>query len=267
MSAREVVLYYSHVGGPSVRREVARLRSELGDEYDVIVIGYCRQPHALAGLGLVPTRAYSAADLSALPYREKLRRFTGESYLGYADLVPLRFFQEQPDCRWYWLIENDLRFCGNWAELFRELSASDADLLGTTVQSYADNPGWAFWDSLRTGGAEVPPERRVKSFVPLGRFSRRLFEACDARYRCGWSGHSEVLWATIASEAGFRIEDIGGSGRFTPPARRGRFYYNNANDWSMFPGTCVYRPCFAERDLERFPGWLWHPVKSYEAET
>jgi hypothetical protein len=268
MTARNVVLYYSHVASPSVRREVGALRAQLDARYDIVVAGYCQSPDALRGIDAVPTRAYSAGDLRALPYPGKIAQFKPDDYIGNVDLAPMRFYRERPDYDRYWIIENDVRFGGDWSSLFEELAASEADLLCTTVQTHADNPGWAHWHTLRTAGEEIPLARRWKGFIPFGRVSRRLLEACDARYREGWSGHSEVLWPTIASESGLRVEDIGGDGRFTPEARRGRYYYNTPNDWSLFPGTFVYRPCFADRDLSgprcRFPGWLWHPVKAPE---
>lgn len=265
MNARQVVVYYSHVDSPAVRREITTLRAQLDERYAIVVAGYCASPDALRGLDFVPTFAYSPGAMTALPYPGKLAPFTPENYSGCVDLVPLRFFRDHPHYEHYWIIENDVRFCGDWSSLFAELGASDADLLCTTIQTYAENPDWAHWNTLRAGADEIPLERRVKGFIPFGRVSRRLFEACDARYRAGWSGHSEVLWPTIATQAGMRVEDIGGHGSFTPSARRGRYYYNAAHDWSLFPGTFVYRPCFTEQDIagpsQRFPGWLWHPVK------
>jgi hypothetical protein len=266
MTARDVVLYYSHLGWPSVRREVAGLRAQLDERYDIVVAGYCKSPDALRGIDAVPTRAYSPADLRALPYPGKISRFNPDSLLGNCDLVPMRFFRERPDYDRYWIIEYDVRFTGSWASLFDDLASSDADLLCTTAQSHADNSAWAHWSTLLTGGEEIAIEQRIKGYMPFARLSRRLLERCDARYRAGWSGHPEVLWPTIAAASGLRVEDIGGNGPFTPAARRGRYYYNNPHHWSLFPGTFVFRPCFADHeDLSgprtRFAGWLWHPVK------
>lgn len=265
MAAPDVVLYYSHVDSPAVRREVATLRSQLDVRYDIIVVGYCRSPDALDGINGVPTRAYVESELRALPYPGKLALFKPNDQRGNCDLVPMRFFQDQPDYERYWIIENDVRFGGDWSTLFAELAASDADLLATTTQTHSDNPDWSLWHTLATGGEEIPLEHRVKGFIPFGRVSRRLFQACDARYREGWRGHTEVLWPTIAIKAGLRVEDIGGNGPFTPSERRGRHYYNTPHHWSLFPGTFVFRPAFSDRYLagpkSQFPGWLWHPVR------
>jgi hypothetical protein len=133
-------------------------------------------------------------------------QFNPPNYIGNADLVPMRFFFERPDYDYYWIIEYDVRFSGAWPDLFADLSASDADLLCTTMQTWTENP-----------------------------------------------------------VAGLRMEDIGGDRSFTPAARRGRYYRNTPSEWSQFPGTFVYRPCFADRNLFgpqcQFTGTLWHPVK------
>jgi hypothetical protein len=262
---REVILYYSHFCSPAVLREIVRLRNELDGRYDIVAAGYCQAAGALSGIDCVPVLEYSADDLTALPYPGKAAQFDPLNFIGNADLVPMKFFLDRPDYDHYWIVEYDVRFSGAWPELFADLSSSGADLLCTTMQTWAENPNWAHWGTLNAGGEDVPLERRVKGFMPFCRLSHTLLAACDARYRRGWSGHSEVIWPTIASLAGLLLEDIGGNGSFTPAARRGRYYQNTPSEWSQFPGTFVYRPSFADRNLFgpqcHFAGTLWHPVK------
>jgi hypothetical protein len=262
---REAILYYTHLCSPAVRREVARLRNELDGRYDIFAAGYCRAAGALDGLDCVPALEYSADDMLALPYPGKTGQFDPANFVGNADLVPMKFFLDRPGYDYYWIIEYDVRFSGAWPELFENLSSSGADLLCTTMQTWAENPKWAHWETLKTGGEDVPLERRVKGFLPFCRLSSALLAACDARYRKGWSGHSEVIWPTVASLEGLSLEDVGGDGSFTPAERRGRYYRNTPSEWSQFPGTFVFRPSFADRNLFgpecHFTGTLWHPVK------
>ena len=262
---REAILYLSHFCSPAVLREVARLRAELDRHYEIFVAGYCRTPGALAGIDTVPTLEYSTDDLMSLPYPAKMSRFDPDNFFGNADLPPMKCFLERADYDYYWLIEYDVRFSGAWPQLFGDLSSSSADLLCTTMQTWTENPNWAHRDTLVSAGEEVPLERRIKGFMPFSRASRALLKECDARYRRGWGGHHEVLWPTIGNLAGLRLEDIGGNGSFTPAGRRGRYYHNTASEWSQFPGTFVFRPSFADRNLFgpecHFKGTLWHPVK------
>ena len=262
---REAILYLSHFCSPPVLREVARLRAELDRHYEIFVAGYCRSPGAFAGIDTVPALEYSADEIMSLPYPAKVSRFDPDNFFGNADLPLMRFLLERPDYDYYWLIEYDVRFSGAWPQLFTDLSSSSADLLCATMQTWTENSNWAHWDTLVSAGEEVPPERRVKGFMPFLRASRALRKECDARYRRGWGGHHEVLWPTIASLAGFGLEDIGGNGHFTPAARRGRYYHKTASERSQFPGTFVFRSSFADHNLFgpecHFKGTLWHPVK------
>lgn len=270
-TGRDAVLYYSHFCSRVVEREIAKLRTELDDRYDLFVVGHCQSPDALRGIRQVPAVAYTADDLATLPYPVRLSRFNPRDVVGYGDLAPMRFFLDRPDYEHYWIVEYDVRFGGNWAELFADLASSRADLLCTTIQTFAENAGWAHWQTLQTGDDDVPTHRRVKGFMPFCRLSRALLEACDARYRQGWSGHAEALWPTVAMQEGLKVEDIGGRGSFTPAERRGRYYYNTPCDWSLSPGTFVYRPSFVGLDSSgwhgRFPGLLWHPVKEHGVST
>ena len=104
----------------------------------------------------------------------------------------MKFFLDRPEYNYYWIIEYDVRFSGLWPALFADLSSSGADLLCTTMQTWAEHPNWAHWSTLNSGAEAVPLERRVKGFMPFCRLSHVLLAACDARYRKG-SGHPEVI--------------------------------------------------------------------------
>jgi hypothetical protein len=186
---------------------------------------------------------------------------------GQHDLPILRFFLDHPDFDRYWLIEEDVRCSGPWRDIFGELAKSNADLLMTVVQRYAENPEWNWWRTLVTGSEQLPARQMMKGFTPFCRLSAQFCQAIDERYRREWGGHYEVSWATIACRAGLSIEDIGGAGSYTPRKRRGRFYSSSNKNWGLFPGTFVYRPCFRESGESEFgkdifPNtMLWHPVK------
>jgi hypothetical protein len=264
--SRDAILYNAHFDSPAVRREVARLHDEVGKDYDIFVVGFCQTPDALSGIKEVPARPYCLSDLLALPYRTKLASFNPLDTTGNNDLSLLRFCLDHPDYERYWVIEYDVRLSGHWFDLFADLAASPADLLGTTVMRYAEHPSWAHWGDLITAAETIPRKRLIKGFLPFCRLSRAAVEAIDRRYRAGWGGHQEVVWPTIIGREGMKLEDVGGYGRFTPARRRGRYYESSPTHWSQFPGTFAFRPIYS--DANRFgPGdaygnnTLWHPVK------
>jgi hypothetical protein len=71
----DAVLYYTHFCSPVVLREIDRLRRELDERYDVFAVGYSQSKAALSSITQVAAFAYTACDLSALPYSYKLGAF------------------------------------------------------------------------------------------------------------------------------------------------------------------------------------------------
>ena len=264
MSAREAVLYRTHIFNPVIRREVVRLRAEVAD-CDHFLVGYLKQNAAVpAGLGK-SLRMYRRADLVDLPYPNKTIFVDWARTVGDNDLPVLAFYQEQPDYEFYWIVEYDVRYTGNWGALFNELRTSDADYLGTTIQDHDENPRWAFWPTLVN--APTGALQRVRCFNPFCRVSNRALSAIDQWYRDGGTGHYELTWTSVCKTKGLKIEDLGSSGRYTPQRWRGKHYSNTPLNPPLSPGTFVFRPPFRADAIAKAgaknPGrpMLWHPIK------
>lgn len=245
MAARQAILLRAHAATPGARACLARLVAEAGADFDIWVIGFSDREDVLAGFGHSRTRRYDTATLSALPYAAKREAMRRNPAIGHSDLPILAFFREEPGYARYWVIEYDVRYTGSWRALLADLGSRPADLLGTTVQRRAENPGWANWPTVVTGAETVADEHWIKSFMPFVAVTPRLLAAIDARYQRGWTGHSEATWPMIASLNGFGIEDIGGSGTFVPPGRERRYYWNTPLDPHLRPGCFVFRPTVA----------------------
>jgi hypothetical protein len=82
-----------------------------------------------------------------------------------------------------------------------------------------------------------------------------------------WRGHAEALYPTIALHNALKIEDLGGSGPFTPASLHGKNYCNNPAADTLRPGTLAFRPvehtAYFPDAPDQFPlhGFLYHPVK------
>lgn len=172
----------------------------------------------------------------------------------------LLFFRDHPDYRHYWVIEYDVRYAGDWGAFFRECADDPADLLTCHIRRHAEEPGWPWWD-LHHPVREIPLAARVRSFNPIYRLSRAALTFLDAELRDGWCGHYEVLVPALLQHGGFRLADIGGSGAFTPPARKNRLYVDGPPNPAglLQAGTMRYRPPFWRAGTD--DGLLYHPVK------
>ncbi len=281
---KNVILYRARCLTPTVEREIERLSRDL-PEFDLFVVCYLPEYDLARDSDPGRVYCYGQRDLHTLPYPGKLcsvdwenpdirpqqemgnGKFFRNMEPGQHDLPILRFFLDRPHFDRYWVIEDDVRCSGPWSDIFGELAQSKADLLMTVVQRYAENPRWKWWPFLVTGGEQLPARRLVKGFTPFCRLSAACLQAIDEKYRQSWGGHYEVSWPTIACGAGLSIEDIGGKGSYTPRKRRGRFYSSTNENWSLFPGTFIFRPAFCESGDGEFgkditpQTMLWHPVR------
>ena len=250
---KQAILFRAHRYSDGAAASLRRLVREAGDQFDIWLVGCCLEAGALDGYGFGRTVAYGPAALAELPYRQKLAGVRWDDTSGDNDLPVMQFFRDHPAYARYWIIEYDVRWTSDWGALLGHLSQSECDLLCTTAQTFADNPGWFHWAGLHTGGEALERNRWVKAFIPFAAVTRDALAAIDARYCRGWSGHYEAAWPTIVSLAGLSIEDIGGTGRFVPPGQERRYYWNSPADPHLWPGSFVFRPTLS--DGEDYRAW------------
>ena len=160
----------------------------------------------------------------------------------------LKFFKENQCYDYYWLVEDDVRFSGDWKDFFDSFASSTSDFLSSVIETKAENPTWYWWTSLKTGNEVIAEEKLLKSFNPIYRLSSQALACIDAHLRIGWMGHYEVLLPTLLYNKGFLLEDFGGEGTFVRPENNARFY----DDTSMRIAPVL---------PDDRKNYLFHPVK------
>ena len=136
----------------------------------------------------------------------------------------LKFFKENQCYDYYWLVEDDVRFSGEWKDFFGSFASCTSDFLSSVIETKAENPTWYWWTSLKTGNEVIAEEKLLKSFNPIYRLSSQALVCIDAHLRIGWMGHYEVLLPTLLYNKGFLLEDFGGEGTFVRPENNAKFY-------------------------------------------
>lgn len=136
----------------------------------------------------------------------------------------LKFFKENQGYDYYWLVEDDVRFSGEWKDFFGSFASCTSDFLSSVIETKAENPNWYWWTSLKTGNEVIAEEKLLKSFNPIYRLSRQALACIDAYLIIGWMGHHEVLLPTLLYNEGFLLEDFGGEGTFVRPENKAKFY-------------------------------------------
>ena len=160
----------------------------------------------------------------------------------------LKFFKENQGYDYYWLVEDDVRFSGEWKEFFGSFASCTSDFLSSVIETKAENPNWYWWTSLKTGNEVIAEEKLLKSFNPIYRLSRQALACIDAYLIIGWMGHHEVLLPTLLYNEGFLLEDFGGEGTFVRPENKAKFY----DDTSMRIAPVL---------PDDGKNYLFHPVK------
>ena len=260
--ARTAVLLQTHYLSRSLLRMFANMSAAMPNADSFILMHLPPDRPKPRELARLPHHFVTTPEIRDPAYVHKTRGPDWRIWRGgHTDLIALHFFSKHPDYDYYWFIEYDVRFSGDWRTFFAGFQHSDADFLSTSIRRASNDPNWMHWPTLHPpeGMNQPPKDAMLCSFMPIYRISARGFRVIDQAYREGWTGHCEASWPTILYRAGCRLEDIGGDGEFVRPENRNRFYTNNPADVDLAPGSLVFRP------VRWKPGSgsnrLWHPVK------
>jgi hypothetical protein len=172
----------------------------------------------------------------------------------------LQFFRDNPEFDYYWAIEYDVRFSGDWFFFFDSFKEANHDFFACHLRYHADEPDWPRW-SLDHPRHSIALGERLRCFNPMFRLSNRALSFLHVSLLDGWRGHNEVLFPTLLHHNGFAIADMGGNGQFTPPEVRENFYTESeaTSIGLLDSGTMRYRPSFLRVGPEK--NKLYHPVK------
>lgn len=174
------------------------------------------------------------------------------------------YYKKEPDYDYYWYIEDDVRFNGEWGSFFGSINenGNNADFLTCHVRKYKDEPNWYWWETLKhNSGIRVPLNLRLRSFNPIFRLSKRALMFLSEAYVSGWSGHHEVTMASLLFSAGFSIDDLGDKGEFISPQATKKYYKSALPDVNGYlrTGSMRFRPFIDVSEMT--DEILYHPVK------
>jgi hypothetical protein len=232
--------------GPNHEFAIASYLPNTTTEIRKLVIGGIEIKHYVFSLDAIRTLGYpnkgAAKEFRLIP--------------GNSDLVTLLFRRLNPQYSQYWLVEDDVEYSGDLAQLFSDLNRKPGDLLATHLARGYE--GWAYASHLVTP-QNIQPDDSWLIFLPIFRITAQALDTIEMYYQGGWSGHNENTWATILKLAGLQIVDIGGDGEFVAEEDRNRFYYGLPNQGYDKLGS------FGTMQIRLFKGRrknvLWHPIK------
>lgn len=175
---------------------------------------------------------------------------------GSNHFILLWFYKHYPYYNYYWNIEYDVAFSGNWKRLFTLCESRYAHFLSTHVKHFIEDPYWFWWEYLYGKMSQIDIHDRLRSFNPVYRISNEALSLIDKTLLTGNFGHHEVLIPTLLYLKNYSIEDFGGTGSFTPKSFINKIYIQDE-----YGGTMRYRPNFRHEDIYTYKNKLYHPVK------
>lgn len=258
---KTAVLFLSHIIHDSYLQRYHKLVNELGAQYEVYWVfqadnGISEQPLIEQGVNIFCFTTDKLNQLNYTPIAETL-------VPGSVHFITALFFREHPNYDFYWTIEYDVVFTGNWSVLFDVFQNDDADLLASHIEfRNVQNIQWTWWKSLSIASNNSEKmQEQLKCFAPIYRLSKCALVLIDKNLQQdGYSGHMEVLLPTLLYRQGLILKDFGGTGAFTPPELRNRFYVQGSG---INNGTMRWRPIFLSEEVNALgtKEKLFHPVK------
>ena len=255
--SKKAFLLLSHCASARVVREYGNIRRAIAGIGNSFFLYHNRCSEAQPALPRHELYLFSYESLSKLNYPTN-----GPSlYPGCVGFPVLQFFRDNPDFDYYWLIEYDVRFSGDWRFFFDSFKDTNQDFLTCHIRDHTDEPDWPLW-WLHHPRKSIPLSERLRCFNPIYRLSNASLSFLHQSLSDGWCGHFEVLYPTLLHHNGFTITDIGGKGRFISPGMEENFYSESEsnNGGALDCGTMRYRPSFWRVGQEK--NKLYHPVKS-----
>lgn len=255
------VLFLAHFIEDSVILKYEKLWSELSKVYDLYWVLHTDNGIDYQSLldRNINIFTFNLDQLNKLNYSPISERLYGSEHF-----IMEYFFHQHPEYEYYWGIEYDVIFTGNWNVLFNAFKNSDADLLSSHIEIYEDgvNSQWDWWNVISFAEEDkVEKEKLVKSFNTIYRISARALRFLDEYLQKDNNGDFyELIMATPLYHHGFKLIDFGGTGKFVQKGFRNRFYVRGRG---VHNGTMRWGPDFFEEEIRALEAKnkLFHPLK------
>lgn len=196
---------------------------------------------------------FSIVDLCSLPYRAIAESIAP----GSNHFILLWFFLNHPDYDYYWNVEYDVVFDGEWSMFFDSVQNLTAGMITCHISAFSDEPTWYWWKTLKSEGCYIPLFERIRSFNPIYRMSADGLKILDNHLSNGWGGHHETVIPTIMKINGIEMMDLGAG--YKDKISGGLFFY--VTDKFLPYGSMRHKPEFKKDEIPGNSNLLFHPVK------
>lgn len=247
MRNKQVILLLSNISADTVIETFKEISAATRHFADTFFVYHQKNNYTPENITSLNHYVFTDEIFDTLPYIPLNER----SIIPGCDHFPLlKFYLDNPDYEQYWSLEDDVKFRGNWNELFETYRYNDSDLISAYINTYDNEPNWPWWNTFgNIKGGMISQNQKIKSFNPIRRISNRGMLCLHNYMSDGWYGHQEVLMPTLFKHENFKIIDLGGEGPFVPEGFEYRFYDKSSHSYIPVP--------FGNK-----LNYIYHPIKA-----
>lgn len=214
------ILYVTHRIDETIMERYTNIKNSVKNISDVYLLFNKGEEEITLPEGILPYY-FDTESLNLLNYEP-----IEETIIpGSNHFAVLQFFQDYPHYDYYWNIEYDVVYTGNWTDFFFCFNSIDADFITSHIERFPDKPHWYWWNSLHLDNLSLQKHQLIRSFNPVYRISNKALAFLNNLLKGGnnW-GHHEVVIPTVLHYFDFKILDFGGNGEFVLPQFEEKFY-------------------------------------------
>jgi hypothetical protein len=224
-SITQAVLFATHVWSEPICSRFIKLRDELDSSADVYLLLDESNAEVTENwrkaLGANSAKQIFSFTLNSLLLLG-FPTFKANTLVPGSAHFPVLLFAQEKTYTYYWIVEYDVQFMGNWKELLDNFNEQPHDLLCSHITIFPDIPNWPWWRSLEIpkrlyGQINLSAKTFLKGFFPIYRISKAGIMCVLEAHRNGWTGHYETLVPSALSNSGLLVEDFNSLGRFYSP--------------------------------------------------
>lgn len=260
MKHNTVILYLTHIWNEEIEHRYRTLLSSASNSADIILL-FDDTKNTILPENILYYK-FNSHSLHKLEYDPiSLHLKPGNNHFPL-----MQFYRDFPNYKYYWNIEYDVYFNGDWSLFFDEFKLIDIDFLSCHIEHFLQDPYWNWWDTIDTKEIHINTLQYLKSFSPIYRISNPALFFLDDIFKKGIKGHYEALIPTILNHFNYTIADISGNNDFTMEGFKEKYYKNGVtrrtnNRTSTMRTLPIYQKC----DLI-LPNKLYHPCKNLSHE-
>lgn len=119
--------------------------------------------------------------------------------------LPIMYYLENPNYDYYWSIEYDVYFYGDWNFFFDKFKNVTDDFLGMYIRDYKYTTNDLYWSYFKDKNDYT---ERLASFGPVQRYSNKLLATVASELKKGNHAYYEILFPSVAKEFNMTIKEI-----------------------------------------------------------